>query len=107
MDHDYEDQKAETYQIFGQIKGKHSLPATAVVEYQFIPMEGEADWKAFSKAAKAAGYSTAEFPDEDYIEISTAPITLDAETIWQHEKALTEMALDTGFDPDGWGFVAG
>ncbi|MGB8813948.1 MAG: ribonuclease E inhibitor RraB [Paracoccaceae bacterium] len=107
MDHDFEDQKAETYQIFGQIKGKHSLPAEAVIEYQFIPMEGEADWAAFAAAAKAAGYTTAQFPDEDYIEISTAPVTLDAATIWLHEHALTEIALKTGFAPDGWGFVAG
>ena len=105
MSHDFESQKAETHQVFGQLKRKHTLPDKAAVEYQFIPMEDEANWPAFENAAKALGHATKRFEDEDYIEVTTSPVTLDADTIWAHEKALTDIALETGFSPDGWGFV--
>jgi hypothetical protein len=106
MTHDYDSQKAETFKVFGQLSRKHKLPAEAAVEYQFIPVEDEADWSAFEKAARALGHATKRFEDEDYIEIITKPVLLNAETIWEHELALTEIALETGFIADGWGFVA-
>lgn len=106
MPHDYTAQKAETLKVFADLKRRHTLPATAALEYQFIPDGDDANWSAFETAARALGHSTKRFEDEDYIEVTTTAVTLDAATIWQHELALTDVGLDTGFIPDGWSFVA-
>jgi hypothetical protein len=106
MTHDQDGQKAETFKVFGLLARKHKLPPEAPVEYQFIPVVDEANWPAFEKAARALGHTTQRFEAEDYIEVTTKPIALNAETIWAHEQALTDIALKTGFLADGWGFAA-
>ena len=104
MNHDFDGQKAETFDVFAELSRKHPLPAEAALDFQFIPGEGEADWMAFEEAAKALGHEVRRYEDEDWIEVTTGPLALSAASIWAHERVLTQMALDTGFLPDGWGF---
>lgn len=104
MSHDFDSQRAETFDTFGQLSRKHRLPAEAALDFQFVPVDGKADWPAFEAAAKALGHATRRYEGGDCIEVTTGPVPLDAATIWTHERALTEAALETGFAADGWGF---
>ena len=104
MADDLENQRKETYSIFEDLESSQELPAFAVVDFQFVPFDGSADWLGFQNEVKVLGYQTRVYEDGSTLEVSTQPITLSAELIWSHEKQLTLIGHKHRFSADGWGF---
>ena len=105
MTHNYDDQRAETFETFAEIGQDADLPKSAVVDYQFYPEEIDAQWDALAAALTAAGFTTTRYEDDETIEASIGPIEISAENVWKYEKIATEIALKFDFTPDGWGLV--
>ena len=104
---DLKSQKEETESIFAQIVESHGLPATAVINFQFVDDAGEADFEGFVDAVEAAGYAADWIEDEDLVEVSTGEEALSIAGLWAHEERLTVLADSFGLEPDGWGFFGG
>lgn len=103
MSHDYKAQRAETFESFEAFAA--DAPAVAVITYQFYPDEVDADWDGVQKALEAAGFRTSRDDEAELLDAMIGPVTVTAETIWQHEKRATEIALTFDFTPDGWGLL--
>lgn len=102
MSHDYDAQRAETFESFAALGGGAFVPARAVVTFQFFPEETEADWAGLEAALQARGFSTGRFEEEETLDASIGPIAVTPEAIWQHERVATGIALEFAFEPDGW-----
>lgn len=104
-DHDFEHQKAETfYTIAEMFKGDDPLGEALVVtlELHFVAT-ASADPEAALRALKMFGYA-ARLDGKKLILVEIPDLTLSAENIWLHEERCTKIALERGFEPDGWGF---
>ncbi|MDZ4094106.1 MAG: hypothetical protein U1D35_04250 [Paracoccaceae bacterium] len=106
MSHDYEAQRAETFESFAALGNRAALPNHAVVDFQFYPDDKDANWAACENALRAKGFRTKRFEDEDTLEASFGPIEVMPESIWHYERQATEIAIAYGFDPDGWVLAA-
>lgn len=104
MANNLEDQKRETYWVFNDLQTKRELPEMAVVDFQFIPVNSNANWSEFISKINGIGYKSNRYEDGTTLEISTRPIALSAERIWYHEEKFTIIGQSYGFAPDGWGF---
>lgn len=104
---DLSSQKKETESIFEEIVASHGLPKTAVVNFQFVDDEGDAQFEEFIDAVEAAGYAADWIEDEDCVEVTTGDEPLTVEGLWAHEERLTRIAATFGLEPDGWGFFGG
>jgi hypothetical protein len=105
MDHDFEKQRNETLWVWNDLSTKKNLPKSATVDFQFVPSSPAADWDLFELQLRAAGYRCERYSDERTLEASIGPIDLSADAIWQREFAATQIAINCGFRPDGWGFL--
>jgi hypothetical protein len=105
MTHDYAAQRAETFETFDEIGKIEDLPASAVVNFLFLPEEIDAPFAAAEKALRKAGFQTRVDEEDETLEARIGPIEISAATIWVEEKRATEIALAFGFDPDGWELV--
>lgn len=105
MSHDYEAQRAETFDTFTEMQGQIKWPETAVIFYQFYAEDLEPDWKKVEKALQAKGFKTERDEDEGLLVASIGPIAVTPESIWSQEKIATEAALQADFYPDGWELV--
>lgn len=103
MSHDYKAQKAETFESFAAFAAE--APATATIAYQFYPEDIDANWDGLQKALEARGFRTRRDDDDELLDALIGPLRISAETIWQHEKIATEIALKFDFTPDGWGLM--
>ena len=106
MDHDFDAQREETQWVWNDLSAKEDLPNSAVIELQFVPGASSADWESFEKRLAQAGYKFTRYEDGSTLETSIGPIKLSFETIWHYEREATQMAIDCGFRPDGWGFFS-
>jgi hypothetical protein len=102
MSHDYNAQKAETFETFEALGEGADLPARAVVTYQFFPESSEPNWAGLTKALEAKGFRCEVFEDEDTLDASIGPMAVTPDAIWTQEKIATEIALKFEFEPDGW-----
>ena len=100
-----EDQKWETFWVFDDLRSKQELPEMAVVDFQFIPVSGDANLSGFINEINGLDYKVERYDDGITVQISTRPIALSAERIWFHEKLFTVIGQKYGFSPDGWGFL--
>ena len=105
MSHDYDAQRAETFETFESFGKEPGLPSTAVVDFQFYPEEIDADWDGVEAALRAKGFTTRRDIEDETVEASIGPIAVNAETIWRYERIATEVALTFDFYPDGWGML--
>jgi hypothetical protein len=105
MTHDFNAQRAETFETFDEIGKIEDLPTRAVVNFLFLPDEVEAPFAAAEKALRSAGFQTRVDEDGETLEARIGPIEISANAIWTEEKRATEIALKFGFDPDGWELV--
>jgi len=103
MSHDYKAQKAETFDSFAAFAAE--APATATIAYQFYPEDIDANWDGLQQALQARGFRTRRDDDDELLDALIGPLRISAETIWQHEKIATEIALKFDFTPDGWGLM--
>lgn len=103
MSHDYKAQQAETFDSFEAFA--EDAPAMAVIAYQFYPEDVEPDWDGVQKALQAKGFRTTRDDEDELLDAMIGPVKISAETIWQHEKTATEIALKFDFTPDGWGLL--
>lgn len=103
MSHDYKAQKAETFESFAAFAAE--APATATIAYQFYPEDIDANWDGLQQALEARGFRTRRDDDDELLDALIGPLRISAETIWQHEKIATEIALKFDFTPDGWGLM--
>lgn len=108
---DSEQQRADTFEVFETLQREFSLPPQATVDYQFVPGRDDADWDGFAESASSAGYQCAAYESDEHDD-SVGPtlecsvfLTLGAEAVWKHEHALTQLAAEHGFVPDGWGLM--
>ncbi|EEW26309.1 ribonuclease E inhibitor RraB [Rhodobacter ferrooxidans] len=105
MSHDYNAQRAETFETFETMGKEITLPKRAVVDFQFYPEEIEADWDGLEAALREKGFTTTRYEDEETLDASIGPIEVTPDSIWKWEKLATEVALKFDFNPDGWGMV--
>lgn len=104
MTHDYDEQRRETLASFKAMKGVQ-LPAQAAVDFVFFVEELDADWAAFEAALRNAGYTPRRDEDGETLYARSGPLPLTPESIWDHERAATAIALAHEFYPDGWDIV--
>ncbi|MGB8814292.1 MAG: ribonuclease E inhibitor RraB [Paracoccaceae bacterium] len=105
MSHDYEAQRADTFETFTQMGTEISLPKMAIVDFQFYPDDIDAQWDALEAALRDKGFKTTRYEDEETLDASIGPIEVNPESIWKYERIATEVALKFDFNPDGWGLV--
>lgn len=105
MSHDYNAQKAETFDSFEAFANE--APAEAVITFQFYPEDVDANWDGVQKALQARGFRTKRDDDDELLDAEIGPFKISAATIWQYEKIATEIALKFEFTPDGWGLLEG
>lgn len=106
MSHNYEAQRRETYATFKQAGGVR-LPKLAVVEFYFFLEELDANWNSLEKALKAHGFRTRRKGDGETLIASIGPIPVTPESVWEHERTATTIALKHDFYPDGWELAEG
>lgn len=106
MRHDYEGQKAETFDTFDELrKSGEVLPALSRLEVYLLAEGAEADWAAAEKALRAKGFLTERDDEGDTLIVSTAkPIAISPDSIWAVEREITDIGLKHDFQPDGWEF---
>jgi hypothetical protein len=103
MTHDYETQRRETFETFDELaRGGEALPARSEVEFYFLADDAQAAWASAEAALHAQGLRCER--DDDTLIARTAPLAIDAGTIWAVERRATEAVLPHGFEPDGWEF---
>lgn len=104
---DWDDQRRKTEAAVRDLQENQGVaPGTPIIlEIQTVPGPA-ADLDGYLSALQAAGMAAEQYADEDgeTVEIAVAEARFDARTIWQHERAVSEIALAHGFEPDGWGF---
>ncbi|WP_316015716.1 hypothetical protein [Roseobacter sp. HKCCA0434] len=104
MSWDFEHQKAETAVTLKHIEESGDLAAGTPVtlDLEFLPVEG-ADSAACAKALRTFGYEVEVHEDGMIAAHATnVPLTLDG--VWTQEERATKIALERGYEPDGWGF---
>jgi len=108
VNHDFDAQREDTISVWNDLSSRQSLPDTATLQLQFVPAGTSADWDAFKARLSAAGYDSERYDDEEgeTLEASIGPIELGADEIWKHEMVTTTLAIECGFEPDGWGFFS-
>ena len=105
---DWESQRADTEETVQQLSNDQGIPAGLPINLDIQTVAGEgAERGAYILALRAAGHPVEIYTGDDGIE--TVEITIpdtrfDASLIWDHEKAVTEIALAHGYVADGWGF---
>ena len=102
MTHDFDAQRAETFETFEEIGKIDDLPARAVVNFLFLADDLDAPFDKAEKALQAKGFQTRLDEDGETLEAWIGPIDITATAIWAEERRATEAVLPFGFDPDGW-----
>ena len=105
MSHDYEGQRAETFETFEEIGRIDDLPERAVVNFLFLADDLDAPFAQAEKALQAKGFQTEVDTEGETLEARLGPIEITAAAIWGYEKLATETILAMGFEPDGWEIV--
>ena len=106
MSHDFQQQRRDTENVFAELSGRVTVPEDITLDLQFVPAHAEARVGDFIKEAQDAGYEVSIYQDQATIELSVGMTEPSAARIWEVEKRATELALDYGVQPDGWGFDA-
>lgn len=107
-DHDWDHQYRETAWVWNDLQSKDiDFQQASRLDIQFVPASSTADIGGFTEALRAAGYDVKGYRNNPTIEATTSAMLLTLESIWQHERKATEIALRYGFRPDGWGFFEG
>jgi hypothetical protein len=104
MGHNFEAQRRETYASFKDTQGV-KLPKEAVIEFAFLVEELDADWAAFERALRAAGFKVRREADGETLTAAFGPMPVTPEAIWLKEREATSLALKFEFYPDGWEVV--
>lgn len=102
MTHDYEAQRAETFETFVELRKQDGVPERAVVHFLFYAEDLEPDWGAVERALTAKGFVVERDEEEAMIDAAYGPIKVTPESIWEYERMATEIALQSEFYPDGW-----
>ena len=102
MSHDYQAQRAETFETFVELRKQGDLPETGVIHFLFYAEDQEPDWGPVEVALRALGFTVERDEDEGMIDASIGPIDVTPESIWEYERRATEIALRAEFYPDGW-----
>ncbi len=98
--HNFQEQRADTFETFATVGRGVKLPKMSVVVYEFVAEEVDTKWAAVEKALRAKGFKTSHAGD--VLQARIGPIAIDAETVWQWERLATEIVLPFEFYPDGW-----
>lgn len=110
MSHDYAQQRAETESVFADLQAEHDLPDEADIDYFFMPVSDDADWRPLADILSRADFDCEWIEDEEdeppYLVATLAEQPVSALSVWTGEELATKIALDHGFTPDGWGFSA-
>jgi hypothetical protein len=104
MSWDYEFQKNVTAFTLKELRDSGDLATGAQVtlDLEFLPTD-TADADACAKALRTFGYEV-EIHEDGMIAASIGNVPLTLEGVWQQEERATKIALDRGYEPDGWGF---
>lgn len=107
MAHDFAAQEAETRASYQEMRD--DLPEFADLDYFFRPAE-KADWQPLAKALADEGYDCEWVEDDEEAEGPYLVATLyeqfiSADGIWLGEERASQIALEHGFTPDGWGLM--
>ena len=104
MSWDFEHQKAETAITLKHIEESGDLAAGTHVtlDLEFNPVEG-ADAEACARALKMFGYEV-EVHEDGMIAASKPDVPLTLAGVWEQEERATKIALERGYEPEGWGF---
>lgn len=102
MTHEFDAQRTETFETFVELRKQDGVPKRAVVHFLFYAEDMEPDWTAVEKALTNSGFRVERDEEEGMIDAAVGPIDITPESIWDHEKAATEIALKWDFHPDGW-----
>ena len=104
-DHNWDRQRRETEWVWSDLKSKGvDFTNAYALDLQFIPRVQSADRKGIAEALSTAGFKVRFYPDEPTVEATTPKMLLTPESIWQEERRATAIALEHGYEPDGWGF---
>lgn len=102
MSHNYEAQRAETFETFVELRKQVDLPESGIVHFLFYAEDQDPVWEPVEKGLRALGFTVERDEEEGMIDASIGPIAINPETIWVHERKATEVALKSDFYPDGW-----
>ena len=110
MTHDYAAQKAETFRVFNELTAEHALPDVADLDIFLIPASAEADWVPLARVLEENEF-LCDWVDDDedakedgpYLLVTLPDQPISAQSIWIAEELATKLALEHGFEPDGWG----
>ncbi len=110
MEHNFAAQRAETVAVYNELQEQHSLPDVADVDYFLIPTSDEADWRPLADVLTREGFECQFFEDDGedaaFLQATLSDQAISADGIWIGEETATRIALEHGFQPDGWGLEA-
>ena len=106
---DWDTQRADTEETVQHLAEENGVPLGLPINLDIQTIAGETPERgAYVLALRAAGYAVDIFTDDEdgveTIQVTISDTRFDASLIWDHEKAVTEIALANGYVPDGWGF---
>lgn len=108
MTWDWDAQRADTEETVKHLAEENGIPDGLPISLDIQTVAGETpDKGAYVLALRAAGHPVEIYTSDDgieTIEVTIPDTRFDASLIWDHEKAVTEIALAHGYVPDGWGF---
>lgn len=108
MDHDFEQQKQETFWVWDDIrKSNPDLPSEIDLDIQFIPSSSKSNGAVLKTALEEIGFEVVFYQDDPTVEAKMLCVEASAEAIWEQEQQASQIALSYGFKPDGWGFMSG
>lgn len=105
MSWDFEHQKAVTDVTLKEIEagGDLAMGQNVTLDLEFLPVAG-ADADACAKALKMFGYEV-EVHEDGMIAASLDDVPLTLDGVWTAEERATKIAIERGYEPDGWGFM--
>lgn len=108
---DWDEQRADTEGTVAHLIAEQAVPegAQITLDIQTVasPAAGPLAKAAYLSALEQAGYRVETYTNDEgqeIVEVTIADIAFAAGTIWEHERAVSEIALSCQWMPDGWGF---
>lgn len=107
---DWDAQRADTEGTVAWLMTEKGVPegASITLDIQTVagPDAGPLAKAVYVAALERAGLSFDVTNEDDIetIQITVEGLSFDAEAIWTVERAVSEIALASGWQPEGWGF---
>ena len=106
MAFDFADQRAKTLAAWSELSAVMTTPNSGWLRFRLDYLEDHADLPALTEALAVKGITVdSERARSGSITAKTGPHAIDLSEILSQESAITNISLEHGFAPRGWGIA--